>query len=94
MQNPASSWKSLQHHQPAEQPDPKWLARLCALSDAAVRAFGVRCFWCVPGVRDLAPFPQVKIVARQLAKYDGMRGLHMAARIEAKLRTLGESPWR
>ena len=69
-------------------------ARLEALADVAIEAFGVRCFWCVPGVRDLAPLPRAKLVARQIGKHGGMRGLCLAAEIEAELRVLGEKPWR
>ena len=68
--------------------------RLKALADAAIEAFGVDCFWCVPGVRDLAPLLRAKRVARQIGKYGGMRGLRLAAEIEAELRALGEKPWR
>lgn len=68
--------------------------RLEALADAAIKAFGVRCFWCVPGVRDLTPLPRAKLVARQIGKHGGMRGLCSAAEIEAELRALGERPWR
>ena len=64
------------------------------LSVAAIERFGVQCFWSIPGVRDLAPIPRAKIVARQIQKYGGMQGLRMAAEIEAELRALGEKPWR
>lgn len=68
--------------------------RLEALTDAAITAFGVRCFWCMPHVRDLAPLPRAKLVARQIGKYGGTRGLWLAAEIEAELRALGETSWR
>ena len=68
--------------------------RLEALADTAIEAFGVLCFWCVPHVRDLAPIPRAKLAARQIDKYGGMRGLRLAAEIEAELRALGEKPWR
>ena len=70
------------------------VARLHALSAAAIKAFGVTCFWSVPHMRDLAPLPRAKLVARQIGKYGGVRGLRMAAEIEAELRALGEEPWR
>lgn len=69
-------------------------ARLEALADAAIEAFGVQCFWCVPGVCDLASIPRAKLVARQLAKHGGIRGLRLAAEIEAELHILDEKPWR
>ena len=69
-------------------------ARVEALAGAAIEVFGVRCFWCVPGVRDLAPLPRAKLVARQIGKHGGMRGLRLAAEIEAELRAIGEKPWR
>lgn len=69
-------------------------ARLEALADAAIESFGVRCFWCVPGVRDLAPLPRAKLVAHQVGKHGEMQGLRVAAEIEAELRALGEKPWR
>lgn len=68
--------------------------RLEALADAAIKAFGVRCFWCVPGLRDLAPLSRAKLVARQVGKHGGMRGMWVAAEIEAELRAMGEKPWR
>lgn len=68
--------------------------RLEILVDDAIEAFGVRCFWCVPNVRDLAPIPRAKIVARQIGKHGGMQGLRSAAKIEAELHSLGEKPWR
>ncbi len=68
--------------------------RLEALADVAIVVFGVRCFWCVPGVRDLAPLPRAKLVARQTGKHGGVRGLCLAAEIEAELHALGEKSWR
>jgi hypothetical protein len=68
------------------------IARLRSLSAAAIESFGLQCFWSVPGVRDLAPIPQAKVVARLLSKYGGMRGIHVAIEIEAELHALGEEP--
>ena len=68
--------------------------RLKDLADAVAEAFGVRCFWCVPGVRDLALLLRAKLVARQVGKHGGMRDLRLAAEIEAELRVLSESSWR
>lgn len=69
-------------------------AHLEALAGVAIETFGVCCFWCVPGVRDLAPIPRAKLVARQIGKHGGMRGLRLAAEIEVELHALGEKPWR
>ena len=70
------------------------LDRLSALVRAAIEDFGVRCFWSVPGVRDLSRIPQAKTVARLLSKHGGARGMRLAAEIEAELHALGERPWR
>lgn len=69
-------------------------AHLARLADAAVRDFGVLCFWSVPGVGDLAPLTKAKLAARLLQKHGGARGLRAAAEIEAGLRAVGETPWR
>ena len=69
-------------------------ARLEALADAGIEAFGVLCFWCVPNVHDLVPIPRAKLVARQIGKYGGVRGMRLAIEIEAELHVPGEKPWR
>lgn len=69
-------------------------AHLARLADAAVRDFGVLCFWSVPGASDLAALTKAKLAARLLQKHGGARGLRAAAEIEAGLRAVGETPWR
>ena len=67
---------------------------LARLADDAIVAFGVTCFWSVPGARDLDPVLKAKLAARLLQKHGGIRGLRVAARIEAELLAAGETPWR
>ena len=68
--------------------------RLAGLADAAIRDFGVLCFWSAPHASSLEPVMRAKLAARLLQKYGGMRGLRAAAEIEAELRAAGETPWR
>ena len=70
------------------------VARVGILADEAIREFGVRCFWSVPGLSSLVPVEKAKVAARLLQKYGGARGLRYAAEIEAELLRLEETPWR
>ena len=73
--------------------DREWAA-LARLADTAIDDFGVTCFWSVSGARDLEPLLKAKLAGRLLQKHGGIRGLRAAARIEAELRAIGETPWR
>ena len=66
--------------------DPDDIA-LSSLVKEALNQFGLICFWNVPtnsSTRDFAP-----LAVRQLRKYGGMAGWHLAVRIEAALAASG-----
>ena len=75
-----------------EKSDTDRSTRLKQLVDRTLSEFGVDSLWSVR--TDLDTIRQAKLLAVQLAKHGGRKGLRRADEIERELTEIGEKPWR
>jgi hypothetical protein len=76
----------------AAKPTGKATERLKELVDQTLSEFDVDVVWNVR--TDLDTISQAKVLARQIAKHGGLRGMERADAIERELLSIGETPWR
>ena len=77
---------------PEIESDSKATDRLRLLVDQALSEFDVDVLWSVR--TDLDTISQAKVLARQIAKHGGLKGMRIADEIERELVAIGEMPWR
>jgi hypothetical protein len=76
----------------AAKPIGKTTERLKLLVDQTLSEFDVDVVWNVR--TDLDTISHAKVLARQIAKHGGLRGMERADAIEQELLSIGETPWR
>jgi hypothetical protein len=77
---------------PGTKSDAKPMDRLKLLVDQTLSEFDVDVLWNVR--TDLDTISQAKVLARQIAKHGGLKGMQRADDIERELLSIGETPWR
>jgi hypothetical protein len=77
---------------PIAKVDTERMTQLERLVERTLSEFDLASLWNVR--TDLDTVGQAKILALQLGKHGGIKGLQRAHEIESELRAVGEEPWR